>query len=213
MLQIHKRIKDERIKAGLSEDEIAEKIGVGRTTYQYWEKKTPAVDKIKKVAKALGLPEDYFFINAEKQIPGPATPVANENPPEFNMVLPLGDLKITLKDYVDLLNEYKNKAEDAARKAEERERELLGILKENILTIKANSEKTLIGLQGIRNMTRADDLSMMEGTDKILGREPGATALEAGIVELSLRDPDQDIHTNVANDTKGKPGKGMQQQS
>lgn len=61
MLQIHEQIKNERLKRRLTEDEVAGKLNITRTTYQYWEKKTPSVDKVKRVAKALGLPEDYFF--------------------------------------------------------------------------------------------------------------------------------------------------------
>jgi len=64
---IHERIKAERLKRRLSDSEVAEKLGISRSTYQYWEKKTPSVDKIRKVAAVLGLPEDYFFVGVDEK--------------------------------------------------------------------------------------------------------------------------------------------------
>jgi transcriptional regulator with XRE-family HTH domain len=60
-MQIHKKIEQARLSAGLTQDELAEKLGIKRSTYQYWEKKTPHHDKIIKVAQALNLADDYFF--------------------------------------------------------------------------------------------------------------------------------------------------------
>jgi DNA-binding XRE family transcriptional regulator len=40
MLQIHQKIEQARISAGLTQDEMAERLGVKRSTYQYWEQKT-----------------------------------------------------------------------------------------------------------------------------------------------------------------------------
>lgn len=65
MLQIHERIRQQREKAGLSQKELAEIIGVERTTYAYWEEVDPKPDKIKMVAKALNLPDEFFFVNVE----------------------------------------------------------------------------------------------------------------------------------------------------
>lgn len=67
MSSIHQKIKNQRIKAGLTEDDMAEKLGIPRSTYQYWEQKTPKVDKIRSIAKALSLPEDYFFIENDEK--------------------------------------------------------------------------------------------------------------------------------------------------
>jgi transcriptional regulator with XRE-family HTH domain len=61
MPEIHELIKNERIKAGLSEEDMAKRLKIPRSTYQYWEENTPKIDKIKAVAKALGYKEDYFF--------------------------------------------------------------------------------------------------------------------------------------------------------
>lgn len=66
MLQIHEKIEQARISAGLSQEEMAEKLGIKRSTYQYWEQQTPSLAKIKKVAKVLNLSDDYFFGADEK---------------------------------------------------------------------------------------------------------------------------------------------------
>lgn len=78
MLQIHQRIKNERLKKGLSEEQVAKAIGIERTTYQYWEKKTPSIDKIKTVAKALGLPENYFLTNDDEIFGTPEEKIKTE---------------------------------------------------------------------------------------------------------------------------------------
>lgn len=74
-MQIHKKIEQARLSAGLTQDEMAEKLGIKRSTYQYWEKITPSIDKIKKVAKALKLSEDYFFGEKDEK------PIKNGDPP------------------------------------------------------------------------------------------------------------------------------------
>lgn len=61
MLQIHERIRQARVSAGLKPEELAKKIGVPRTTYLYWEDKTPSLKRIKQVEKALNLPEGYLL--------------------------------------------------------------------------------------------------------------------------------------------------------
>lgn len=106
MRQIHERIKDERIKAGLSEDEMAEKLQIKRSTYQYWEKTTPSVEKIKEVSKVLGLPEVYFFINPDENVPRESIPDFTQKKPTNQTVTLdtnslLGILKASLKEYAD----------------------------------------------------------------------------------------------------------------
>jgi HTH-type transcriptional regulator, cell division transcriptional repressor len=67
MLQIHEKIEQARVSAGLTQDEMAEKLNVKRSTYQYWEQKTPSIDKIKAVARALNLSDDYFFGSSDEK--------------------------------------------------------------------------------------------------------------------------------------------------
>lgn len=66
-MHIHERIKIEREKAGLKPGQLAKKLEIPRTTYLYWESKTPDIEKIKAVAKALGLPDNYFFDKKDKK--------------------------------------------------------------------------------------------------------------------------------------------------
>ncbi len=65
-MQIHEKIRQARDLAHLTEEQMAERLGEKRSTYQYWEKKTPSIDKIKRVAIALGKPEDYFFVKHDE---------------------------------------------------------------------------------------------------------------------------------------------------
>lgn len=130
-------------------------------------------------------------------------PQVHEDPAVYNTVLPMGDVSVTLKDYIELWKLF-------YIKEEEKNKELISIIKdlakgqneikEALQPIKANSETILADLKEVRDMTRADDLSMMEGTDKILGRESGETAKEAHIVEHALAAPDLNIDKNDSND-------------
>ena len=61
MLQIHEKIEQARISAGFTQEQMANKLDISRTTYIYWERKTPSIDKIKKVAEVLDLPVEYFL--------------------------------------------------------------------------------------------------------------------------------------------------------
>jgi transcriptional regulator with XRE-family HTH domain len=99
MLQINQKIETERIKAGLTQDEMAEKLGIKRSTYQYWEKKTPGIDKLKQVARALGKPENYFLTDTDENIGKP-------EPDPATVLLPTGDVKRTLADYINMLELY-----------------------------------------------------------------------------------------------------------
>ncbi len=130
----------------------------------------------------------------------------NEDPVEYNRVLPLGDLKITLGDYIELLK-------DRVKEAKERERELMTLLKGDIAKLKTNSETILDDLDQVGRMVRADDLEIMEGTDKVLGREPGETATRAGIVEHALEDRDEDNDMNESDGIVDSSGKEKRQET
>jgi hypothetical protein len=136
----------------------------------------------------------------------PSINQVNEDPVEYNTILPLGELKVTLKEYVDLLKE-------TARKAEERERKLLLILEKNVITIKANSDAILDDLSQVVRMVRADDMAMMDSLDRIEGREPGRTRQEAGIVERAYEAEDEDNGTNDNEHKDGNSGKQKKQGS
>lgn len=104
-MQIHEKIKQARISANLTEEELAKKIGVKRSTYQYWEKNTPAIGKIKRVAKALNLDEDYFLSKNDENIGKTSENILKEPAAEYRKkkTLPPGAKEITLDDYIAVL--------------------------------------------------------------------------------------------------------------
>lgn len=77
-MHIHERIRQERLSAHLTEDEMASKLKIKRSTYQYWEKKDPKIENIKKVAQVLGKPDDYFFIKHDEKDEIQEQPVSKE---------------------------------------------------------------------------------------------------------------------------------------
>lgn len=68
MLQISEKLKQARLSAKLSQDELAKKLGIKRSTYQYWEENPPSLAKLQKVIKVLNLPQDYFFPSEDKTL-------------------------------------------------------------------------------------------------------------------------------------------------
>lgn len=221
MLQIHERIKAERIKAKLSEDELAEKIGIGRTTYQYWEKKTPAVDKIEQVAEALGLPKDYFFVKNDENIKQESIAFqVHEDPDVYNKVPAYGDPaflagQLASKDEViktkdEVLAEKEGRRLDAVRRAEIAEMEkdrLLSIIEQNLTALQINSAATLKQLSKVIRVMRADDNEMMDGQDRMQGLAVGTTSTRAGTVELAHEREVNKDHTKDDQSRSDKTGK------
>lgn len=138
MLQIHKLIKQARLSAGLSEEEMAEKIGVGRTTYQYWEKKTPSLDNLQKVINALELPNDYFFVNRDEEVSTIRTKGGNK--------LKAGNIEITLQEYLDSIKEQKRLAEENAKSSAQHARDLKEIMHKQLEKIETNLSLVLGGV-------------------------------------------------------------------
>ena len=61
--KFHEILKEARLNAGLTQSQLAEKIGVAKSTYCNWEQGTrePNVLKLKAIAKALGVTGDYLL--------------------------------------------------------------------------------------------------------------------------------------------------------
>ena len=61
--KFHEILKEARINAGLTQSQLAKKIGVAKSTYCNWEQGTrePNVLKLKAIAKALGVTSDYLL--------------------------------------------------------------------------------------------------------------------------------------------------------
>lgn len=68
MLQTNEKIIQARVSAGLSQEDVAQKLGISRSTYQYWEEKTKDINKLRRIAEAMNLPNSYFidenFVNS-----------------------------------------------------------------------------------------------------------------------------------------------------
>lgn len=92
--------------------------------------------------------------------------------------LPLGDLKITLKDYFDLLTEQK-------KRAEEREREYLDIIKKKLISIDANSKEIADDISALTTENQAAHRAIMDSVDVAAGQPIGTSRGAAGIVEIA----------------------------
>jgi transcriptional regulator with XRE-family HTH domain len=68
--KFHEILKEARLNAGLTQSQLAEKIGVAKSTYCNWEQGTrePNVLKLKAIAKALGVTGDYLLGMEEPNI-------------------------------------------------------------------------------------------------------------------------------------------------
>lgn len=60
---IGSRIKEERIKQGLTQEELGNMIGVSKTAISYYErgKEQPKMEKLKKLTEVLNLTPNYIF--------------------------------------------------------------------------------------------------------------------------------------------------------
>jgi transcriptional regulator with XRE-family HTH domain len=111
-------------------------------------------------------------------------------------VLPIGALKVTLKDYVDLLI-------DKARKAEEREKEYLEIIKSKLLSIDASSKEIAEDISALTTEVQAEHRAMMDSIDVAAKQPIGTTRAAAHTVELAYEQERQDKGKKIT----GKPGK------
>lgn len=105
----------------------------------------------------------------------------DESGEDYDNELPLGNLNITLKDYFDLLNEQK-------KKAEEREKEYLEIIKGSLIKIEFNSKEIVDDIQALTNETQAAHRAMMDSIDVAAKQPTGTTRAAAGIVELASQE-------------------------
>ena len=60
---IGRRIKEERIKRGLTQEELGNMVGVSKTAISYYErgKEQPKMEKLKKLTEVLNLTPNYIF--------------------------------------------------------------------------------------------------------------------------------------------------------
>ena len=215
-MQIHELIKTERLKAGLTEDQIAEKLEIPRATYQNWEKKPPSVEKIRAVARVLNLSKDYFFINSDEETgENDETPSIVQEPPaqyERSPVVKKGDFLQALieeKDkairkaeefaekmeshYEDMkvekaeLIKTLNKNQIILDKAQDAILEVLKPIKEQTAEILINSKQTADHLAEFANEVRVEHRVLMDVADKAAGQQIGTSRAAAGNAELIVQ--------------------------
>jgi hypothetical protein len=104
--------------------------------------------------------------------------ISSQNQTDMDQYLPVGDLKVTLKDYVELLK-------SQAIKAEEREKEYLEIIKGKLISIDANSKEMVDDIEALTTEIQAEHRAMMDTMD-IAAKQPiGTTRAAAGTVEIA----------------------------
>lgn len=189
-MQIHELIKAERLKAGLTEDQIAEKLEIPRATYQNWEKKPPSVEKIRAVAKVLNLSKDYFFINSdEEEVDNDENiGIVQEPPVQYEtkrIIYNKGG------DFLQALIEEKDKAirkaEDFAQKMENHYEDMKSALERSQLAINDFLKPMATSLKDIppvldiivRN-SHEHDKEIMKALDQLVGNAPGTLEKESG---------------------------------
>jgi hypothetical protein len=97
-----------------------------------------------------------------------------------NYVLPIGDLKITLRDHFELLK-------SQAEKAEAREKEYLEIIKGKLISIDASSKEIVEEIEALTDEIQAEHRAMMDSIDVAAKQPIGTTAANADSVEIASR--------------------------
>lgn len=66
---LSERLKTLRKEAGLTQEQVAKKLGVSRPAYTYWEKgkKRPTPDKLSNIAQFYGVTTDYLLGNEPEE--------------------------------------------------------------------------------------------------------------------------------------------------
>lgn len=189
-MQIHEKIRNERVKAGLTEEQLAEKIGVKRSTYQYWETKTPNVDKVKQVAKALGLPENYFFVNispGKDEFFGKPDLVFKSKDEEQIVFVEAKSLSASYERIIEEKEARRRDAEVWAQKMEAHYNDMKEALERSQLAIADFLKPMVASLKEIppvldiivRN-SNEHDIEIMKALDHLVGNAPGTLAKESG---------------------------------
>jgi transcriptional regulator with XRE-family HTH domain len=204
-MQIHERIRNERVKAGLTEEQLAEKIGVKRSTYQYWETKTPNVEKVKQVAKALGLPENYFFVNINPrhdEIFGNADLVYKSTDKEQIVFVEAKSLSASYERIIEEKEARRRDAEAWAQKMEAHYNDMKNALEKAQTTInevlkpmKEQTQEILINSKEVRENTmdgiiemQSEHRAIMDTLDQIAKQPIGTTVGKADILEGASQD-------------------------
>jgi transcriptional regulator with XRE-family HTH domain len=102
----------------------------------------------------------------------------SQPPMTGNYELPVGNLKVTLLDYVELLKEQN-------RKLESREAEYLKILKESLTALVTSSKGIADDIAALTMEVQAEHRAIMDTADKAAEQPIGTTRAAARTVELA----------------------------
>lgn len=149
---------------------------------------------ISKMLKGKKPISDKFFTSFIDKFPE----IKKTNPSNMDQVLPLGDLKITMKDYFNLLLEQKTKAE-------EREKDYLEIIKSKLISIDTSSKEIVEDLQALTNQTQAANRAIMDSIDVAAKQPTGTTRAAARIVEIAFQEEQMNKDRKVGTGKKDKP--------
>ena len=74
-MDIAERLQEQRKKAGYSQEQVAEQLGLSRQAVSKWEsgQGKPEIDNIVKLMELYGVSADYILLGIENSTPTPAT--------------------------------------------------------------------------------------------------------------------------------------------
>jgi transcriptional regulator with XRE-family HTH domain len=200
MLQIHKKIELARKAAGLSQEQLADKLEISRSTYQYWEQKTPSIDKIEGVAEALGLQKDYFFVTPDEYFIKQQEVVNPDEKKEAEKITNEGNW---LAAFIEEKEARRKEAEQRAELAEKEKDRLLTIIEKNLTEllkatakIDTNLKETQEDLNEVEFAQRSQHTVMMHSLER-LEKKPGALHKELSILERAYLPKGEEGGKNV----------------
>lgn len=168
------KIKAKRIAERLSAKDLAIKLNLKAENIYKWEKGSTPSDA-QEFLIITGWLNNLEYVPNKLDLPQMQL---NDHRVDDSKSLPLGDLHVTLKDYVDLLK-------DKAQKAEEREREYLEIIKLKLISIDANSKEMAEDIEALTTEVQAEHRAMMDTMDVAAKQPIGTTRAAAGTVEIA----------------------------
>lgn len=123
-------------------------------------------------------PSDEFLNEFYKMFTIQFTNGSLNNNSMDNYELPVGSLRVTLKDYVDLLKEQ-------TRKAEEEKDRLFRLLEKQLSELKSSSEEIVEDLAALTIEVQAEHRAIMDTVDKAAKQTIGTTAATADKIEIA----------------------------
>lgn len=170
-----RKIKNKRKAERLSAEDLAQKLGLKAANIYKWEKGSNPSDAEEYLAITAWLNNsEYIPKKSEESV----RPIIKDDAADYNSPLPIGNFQVTLGDYVNLLKE-------KARIAEERERDLIDIIKGKLNNIETNSKEIADDISALTIENQAAHRALMDSVDVAAEQPIGTTRGAAGIVEIA----------------------------